>query len=164
MARRWFSRKGLTCEAETFDVLVHTYANAKINGSQIFSQGDLTRVLKAAPITLDGGATVTTMTMRGVSTLPANFKVETTPFTVTIPAFSVTVVGAGTITLITLGQTAVKPSHDTVYPITLKNGSAFITGKLVWNATTGNLLLSTATGGTITVNFGLDYDFTLPIN
>lgn len=164
MARRWFSRKGLTCESETFQILTHTNDDALINGSKILSAADLTRAQVAAAITLDGGSSVTTMTMRGASTLPANYKVEIGTISVTLPAFLVTAVAAGTITTITLGQTSVKPAHDVVYPVTLTTASGFVTGKIVWNATTGNFLITKADGSAITVNFGLTYDAVIVIN
>lgn len=164
MSRTWFSRRNLKCRGESLDIEVNSYANATVLQSQIFTTNDLVRSQNAAPITLDGGAAVTTMTIRGVSALPANYKVEVSTFTVNLPAFSVTAVSAGTITTITLGQTIKKPQKDTVYSIPLSTGSALVTGKVSWSATTGNLTLSKIDGSAITVNFGLTQDVVLAIN
>jgi len=164
MARRWFSRKGLTCESETFQILTHTNDDALVNGSKILSAADLARAQVAAAVTLDGGSSVTTMTVRGASTLPANYKAEIGTVSVTLPAFSVSAVAAGTITTITLGQSTVKPAHDVAYSVPFTTASGLVTGKVVWNHTTGNFLITKIDGSAMTVNFGLPYDVTFVIN
>jgi hypothetical protein len=73
MARRWFSRKGLTTESETFDILVHTNEDAKVNGSSILTESNLTGVgneLVATTqpgITAGAGASVTTLSWNALA-------------------------------------------------------------------------------------------------
>lgn len=162
--RRWFSRTGLQLESEAITVQTRTGADFTHNGKPIISTGELTRTTKAAAITLDGGATVTTMTRRGVATPAASYTVEEGNLTIVIPAFVVTAVTAGTISVVTLGQTAIKPKADTVFSVPLLTGSGPVTGKLEWYAATGNFALSKIDGSAITVNFGPYFDIIISIN
>lgn len=41
MARRWFSRKGLTCESEQFDITVHDMTKGRLNTYRILTELDL---------------------------------------------------------------------------------------------------------------------------
>jgi len=41
MARRWFSRKGLTCESEEFDITVHDLTKGRLNTHRILTDLDI---------------------------------------------------------------------------------------------------------------------------
>lgn len=154
----------LLWDTEVFNVITATDADFTVNSKRVLNSGDLTLTQNAAPITLDGGAAVTTMTVRGVSTLPANYKVEVSTSEIVIPAFHVTAVSAGTISVVTLGQTIKKPAHDTVYPFLFGISTGNVVGRIEHYAATGNLAFAKVDGTAFTVPFGPYFDVVLPIN
>ena len=159
--KQWFSRVKLEMESEAVNIKT---PNFTCNGNSIVSSAELIRNPKAAAITLDGGASITTMTRRGVTTLASNYTLEEGTLSIVIPAFIVTAVTPGTISVITLHQTAIKPKSNTVFSVPLLTGAGLVTGKLEWYATTGNFGLSKVDGTAFTTNFGLYFDFVVQIN
>jgi hypothetical protein len=153
----------LTYDTEATHIITASDADFTINAKKVLSAGDLVGTQNAAPITLDGGASITTMTVRGVSALPADYKVEVGTMEIVIPAFNVTAVSAGTISVITLHQTIKKPLHDTVYPFTFNSSAGVLNGKIEYYAASGNLAFSKVDGTAFTVPFGPYFDVVLPI-
>jgi len=62
MARRWFSRKGLTCESEEFDITVHDNTMARLNGSRILTDLDIPTSPSVETIELQNQVTNPTLT------------------------------------------------------------------------------------------------------
>lgn len=50
MSRTWFSRRGLTCESETFSIKTHSNADADLNGNRLLTTLDLVPGVSLAPI------------------------------------------------------------------------------------------------------------------
>lgn len=152
----------LLWDTEVFNVITATDADFTVNSKRVLNSGDLTPTQNAAPITLDVGA-VTTMTVRGVATLPANYKVEVSTSELTLPAFVVTAISGAAPSVITIGQTLVKPTHDVVYPMVWLTSTGTVTGRVEYYAATGNIALAVVDGTAFNVPFGPYFDVKVPI-
>jgi len=152
----------LTYDTEQFKVITATDADFTVNTKRVLNSGDLTPTQNAAPITLDVGA-VTTMTVRGIATLAANYKVEISTTELTIPAFLVTAISAGAASIITLGQSLVKPLYNAAYPMVWRDSTGEIAGRIEYYATTGNIALAKTDGTAFNVPFGPYFDVKVPI-
>jgi hypothetical protein len=152
----------LLWDTEVFNVITATDADFTVNSKRVLNSGDLTPTQNAAAITLDIGS-VTTMTSRGVATLPANYKVEVSTSELTIPSFNVTAISGASPSVITLHQTLVKPAHDTVYPMVWLTSAGPIVGRVEFYASNGNIALAKVDGTAFSVPFGPYFDVKLPI-
>lgn len=72
MSRTWFSRRGLTCDSETFSIKTHTNADADLNGNRLLTTLDLVPGLSLAPIGSTPNANGASVASGVLSFQPAN--------------------------------------------------------------------------------------------
>ena len=101
MSRRWFSRSALELDSEKLDITVRTLQDAKINTKRILTTEDTQYyVIENLTMSLNNGATISSMTIEGVPTAPNAFHVHQSSAGkigfIYIPAFSITALGGAT--------------------------------------------------------------------
>lgn len=72
MSRTWFSRRGLTCESETFSIKTYSNADADLNGNRLLTTLDLVPGVSLAPIGSTPNANAASLSSSVLNMQPAN--------------------------------------------------------------------------------------------